>query len=251
MAANVIHYFGDQTIDNSEMVTQKITQVIGPVATNLAAEVTRATGREGELNTSIENLRNSLENQISNLEHDEQELTGKLGDLSKLKTASKTEMVAAVNELCDKLATYLQNQSKIITAIDGLATRKELRDEQEARMLADRGLQENITSEHIGCHDVLDMHEKQIEENWKADQVTHQKNMERIEAVGKYAAQLNKQGLTVRDNLPMLTPAADGTVIADKQIIIYIDTGDHNKIRFYQATVRGGAVSWTEVYQQQ
>lgn len=80
-----INYAGGQKIDNSEMVSKKIDDAIQPVASDLADEITRSTNED-----------QSLQNQVD-------ELNADLGDISNLETVDKSNTVAAINELVQKI----------------------------------------------------------------------------------------------------------------------------------------------------
>jgi hypothetical protein len=98
-----INYAGGQKIDNSEMVSQKIQDAVDPVIADLASEVARAQTRETELQDDIDTLRTDLDKEIQDRTDGDNTLDAKIGNLADLKTTAKSDTVAAINELVDKL----------------------------------------------------------------------------------------------------------------------------------------------------
>ena len=81
MTAKTINYAGNQTIDNSEMVTQKIKNSTNAVNERLAAEIERSKSVDSALTSATASLGNEI---------------GTLGDLQ---TKAKDNLVNAINEL--------------------------------------------------------------------------------------------------------------------------------------------------------
>lgn len=94
-----INYAGGQTLDNSELVDEKIKNAVEPVTQDLAAEVTRAKGRENELTDDISDLSDVIATESDKRRDGDNELANKIGDLDNLDTSAKTNLVAAINEI--------------------------------------------------------------------------------------------------------------------------------------------------------
>jgi len=73
-----INYHNGEKLLNKELTEQKISEAVTPVATALEEEVSRATAADGTLSANI-------------------------GDLAELNTANKESLVAAVNEVYNKI----------------------------------------------------------------------------------------------------------------------------------------------------
>lgn len=94
-----INYAGGQKIDNTEMVSKKINAAVQPVASDLAAETTRAKNEEQNLQNRIGKLRTDLNKEIEDREAGDTAIDNKIGDLDDLETVNKSNTVAAINEL--------------------------------------------------------------------------------------------------------------------------------------------------------
>lgn len=94
-----INYAGGQKIDNTEMVSKKIDDAVQPVASDLAAEITRAKNEEQNLQNRIGKLRIDLNKEIEDREAGDTAIDNKIGDLNDLETVNKSNTVAAINEL--------------------------------------------------------------------------------------------------------------------------------------------------------
>lgn len=94
-----IHYAGGQTLYNKELTDQKIDDAVQPVINDLAAEVTRATGREDELAGAITDLSQALAHEVDARHDGDNSLNNKIGDLANLETHNKSDVVNAINEL--------------------------------------------------------------------------------------------------------------------------------------------------------
>lgn len=94
-----INYAGGQKIDNTEMVSKKIDVAVQPVASDLAAETTRAKNEEQNLQNRIGKLRTDLNKEIEDREAGDTAIDNKIGDLDDLETVNKSNTVAAINEL--------------------------------------------------------------------------------------------------------------------------------------------------------
>lgn len=98
-----INYAGGQKIDNTEMVSKKIDDAIQPVASDLAAEITRSTNEDQNLQNQVDELRVDLNKEIEDREAGDTALDSKIGDLNDLETVDKSSTVAAINELVQKI----------------------------------------------------------------------------------------------------------------------------------------------------
>lgn len=94
-----INYAGGQKIDNTEMVSKKVDDAVQPVASNLAAEITRSTNEDQNLQSQIDELHTDLAAEIEDREAGDTALDNKIGDLNDLETVDKSSTVAAINEL--------------------------------------------------------------------------------------------------------------------------------------------------------
>lgn len=94
-----INYAGGQKIDNTEMVSKKIDDTVQPVASDLAAEITRSTNEDQNLQNQVDELRTDLDKEIDDRKTGDTALDNKIGDLSELETVDKSSTVAAINEL--------------------------------------------------------------------------------------------------------------------------------------------------------
>ena len=94
-----INYAGGQKIDNTEMVSKKIDDAVQPVASDLAAEIARATNEEQNLQDQTDALRTDLNKEIEDREAGDTAIDNKIGDLNDLETVNKSNTVAAINEL--------------------------------------------------------------------------------------------------------------------------------------------------------
>ena len=113
-----INYAGGQTIDNSELVSQKI-------ETAVTAETERATARETALENAIteevaraqtaeEAIDNRLTEEIERAKSEERHIDDKVGDLEELKTDTQESTVAAINELVDELDTTNERLDEVL-----------------------------------------------------------------------------------------------------------------------------------------
>ena len=98
-----INYAGGQKIDNTEMVSKKIDDAVQPVASDLADEITRAKNEEQNLQNRIGKLRIDLNKEIEDREAGDTAIDNKIGDLNDLETVNKSNTVAAINELVQKI----------------------------------------------------------------------------------------------------------------------------------------------------
>lgn len=91
-----INYHGNQVIYNKEMTDQKIEDAV-------VAEQQRATTAENTLATAINNEVTRATEADESLQNQVDELRENLGDLNDLETVDKSSVVAAINELVQKV----------------------------------------------------------------------------------------------------------------------------------------------------
>lgn len=99
MASKTINYLGGQQIDNSEKVTEKINNATTPIVTSINNEVTRATGRENEIEAEITEAETLISQETTNRQQAVSSVATKIGELSNLETTAKANLVAAINEV--------------------------------------------------------------------------------------------------------------------------------------------------------
>ena len=99
MASKTINYLGGQQIDNSEKVTEKISTATTPIVASVNNEVSRATGRENEIEAEITNAEGLIAQEVTNRQQAVSSVSTKIGELTNLETTAKSNLVAAINEV--------------------------------------------------------------------------------------------------------------------------------------------------------
>lgn len=167
-----INYAGGQKIDNTEMVSKKIDDAVQPVASDLAAEITRAKNEEQNLQNRIGKLRIDLNKEIEDREAGDTAIDNKIGDLDDLETVNKSNTVAAINELKSQIPDvtkeYVDNadehlQKQITKLQDTLLPLDEAPTEGSEKIAKSGGTWDAIRFASVKVGETMYWHESEIE----------------------------------------------------------------------------------------
>jgi len=159
-----IHYAGGQTIDNSELTTQKVETAKAEVMQELSNEVIRATGRENEIDARVDGVAQDIATEIENRQHADDQLATKIGDLANLETVNKNNLVGAVNEVLSKIPAESTIDTEMSDTSENAVQNKTIKKYVD---YADENLQTQINTINETLDNVLPLDDEPTESSEK------------------------------------------------------------------------------------